>query len=444
MAARRQGGKARGRGEGTVVRDHGERFGCPPVGPDGERPEHPCRARWVAMLSGERVPGQARSRRRFYGRTYKEAWEKMDEYRRENRGAVLTSKAPSLEEWLNHFINVICVNKGLKIRTVEGYRGYADRYLIPYLGAYKIDRLQTDHIRAMYSAMRKSGLSDTTCNQAHRILSRALNVALSERRIPYNVAAVMADKPQATGEGREGLSLEEAHKVLQVAGDDPRPFVALYLGLRQGECLGLRWSDIDLNKGVLNVNAKLTVKRGGGWVLETPKTRKSMAALPIPTVVLSRLTVLHARHIAEGGDENGFVFGLENGVKPMGPKSDYNRWKNYLKAAGVGHYALHAARNTTADLLREAGVDPEDVRDIMRHTSQTMTRHYQSENMDLKRAAIAKLEAYIDGTPEPVAEPIAAGPVSLSEILTAAAALSPAERAALGAVLSAAPALQSA
>lgn len=468
--------KARGHGEGTVYRDHGSRYGCPPVGPDGDRPKHSCTARWVAVLPLAPVPGKGRGKKKFSGKTQKAAWDAMQQWR-SSENSRLIGKAPTVEEWLTYFLNEVCTAKGLAHRTIEGYREEARKYLIPYLGRYRLDALMPEHIRGMYAAMRVKGvdgkpLNETSIRAAHAPLNRALNVAVAERKIAWNPAAALVDKPQASKEGREGLSLSDAKTVLATAGDNPRPFMALYLGLRQSECLGFKWTDIDWEARTLNISRKLTAPRSSevrNWarangftvgdkgripneiaeafkaahpsrpeiLLEKPKSKASGATLPIPTVVFSRLRVMYEKQMANGWDPEGFIFGTAKGAKPMQPKADWNYWALLLKAAGVGHIPLHAARNTTADLLRDCGLSVQEQMVIMRHSNIAMTLHYQKENLEEKRRAMATLEAHIEGTPEPVT----AAPV---DVLSFVAALSPAQRAALGALLTAAPALESA
>lgn len=332
-----------------------------------------------------------RQRKSYYGKTRKEAAIKLQTALAAKSTGTLILKSQTMESWLNYWLDVICVERGLKVNTMKSHRSKVRTYLIPHLGHIRVDKLGPEDIRTMYAAMRKDGKSEATISQTHAILRRALEVAVRERKATYNAAALM-DRPAQPKNPREGLALADARKVLALAGDDPRPYLALFLGMRQGECLALSWADIDFDTGTLHVERSLAVKPGGGFVFETPKTRLSQAPLPLPTVVSSRLAVRYAQHLAEGGDPYGLVF--HNGAgEPIHPRKDWANWRALLSAAGVEHHALHAARNTTATLLRSAGVNAQDQRAIMRHATLTMTEHYQADDIDRKREAVAALEA---------------------------------------------------
>jgi integrase len=104
-----------------------------------------------------------------------------------------------------------------------------------------------------YALMLRRGLSPSTVLKVHRILSRALRIAVRRRRITRNVAALV-DAPSAASHEIEPLTRGEARRILGVAArkrNGARWSVALALGIRQGEALGLRWSYIDLDTGVI-------------------------------------------------------------------------------------------------------------------------------------------------------------------------------------------------
>lgn len=341
----------------------------------------------LGVVSGKR------QRKTVYAATRKEAAIKLQTALTAKASNSLVVGSVTMETWLTYWLDVICPERGLKVNTLKSHRSKVNQYLIPHLGQIRVDRLEPRHIRTMYAAMREKGLSPATLSQTHAVLRRALEVAVRERKAVYNPAAQM-DRPQQPKVKREGLSLADARKVLSAAGDDPRWFLALYLGLRQGEALALRWSDVDLAEGVLHIERSLSVSNGQ-LVFDTPKTGRSTATLPLPTVVRSRLAVKWAQHLASGGTVDDLVFS-RNG-NPLHPRADWQAWKNLLNLAGVQHVPLHAARNTAATLLRSAGVQQQDVRAILRHTTVTMTEHYQADDLSRKREALAALEATLSG-----------------------------------------------
>lgn len=379
--------RRRGRNEGSVFQRHTP--DCPPPDATGERPKHHCKGRWVGTVDLGVINGKRR-RKTVYGRTRKEAAMKVQEGLSAKSSGSLVVGQVTVETWLTYWLDVICAERGLKPNTMKSHRSKVDRYLIPHLGHLRLDKLQPEHIRAMYVAMRKEGLAESTLSQTHAILSRALKVAVRERKAVYNAAAAM-DRPQAEKNKRQGLTLDDAKKVLRAAGDDPRFYLALYLGMRQGECLALRWSDIDFDAGLIRIERSLTVLPGGAFEFVTPKTETSKQPLPLLTVVGSRLRVKQAAHLATGGAADDLVFARPDG-RPVHPRADYQAWRDLLESAGVTPIPLHAARNTTATLLRSLGFSYEDIKAVMRHKTVEMSEHYSIEDMDRIRRTLVALE----------------------------------------------------
>ncbi|MEV6039804.1 hypothetical protein AB0L65_52410 [Nonomuraea sp. NPDC052116] len=115
---------------------------------------------------------------------------------------------------------------------------------MPLLGKRRLDRLAPEHLDTAYTAMLEEGLSSSSVLKVHRILSRALTIAVRRRRVARNVATLV-DAPSAATTKIEPLTGEEARRILDVATtrrNGARWSVALALGIRQGEALGLRWS----------------------------------------------------------------------------------------------------------------------------------------------------------------------------------------------------------
>lgn len=382
-------GERRGKGDGSLVQRH-DHPSCPPA-VDGKRPAHKCRGRWVATIDlgwqGE-APNRKRVRKVMYGRTRKEAQIKLATAVAEKRRGELVVASPTLEVWLRYWLEEICTQRvvksgqvGLKVNTMKSHRQKVEHYLIPHLGTHRLDRLAPEHVRAMYKAMRDQGLSEATLRQTYAILRRALEVARREGKVGRNVAD-LTDAPSTEKRKRTPLTLAQARQVLAVA--DLRGWVALYLGLRQGEALGLRWSDVDLERGWLSIERALVRHPTRGLILERPKSRASVREFPIPPKALAQFKLAHVMHDQADGDPEGLVF-HRNG-QPIDPRTDWQAWTDLLTAAGVPHVALHAARNTTASLLEAAGVPARVVAQILGQSTIEVTYGYQhSEEASLIR-----------------------------------------------------------
>ncbi len=153
----------------------------------------------------------------------------------------------TLAEWLDHWLEQIAARR-VRPRTLESYRTIVRLHIIPSIGAQRLAKLQPEQVEGMYGQMLATGLAGSTVLRTHRILSRALKVAMQRGKIARNVCTLV-DPPTPKRPASDALTLEEARLVLQAAAgvrNSARWTVALALGLRQSEALALRWSDIDI------------------------------------------------------------------------------------------------------------------------------------------------------------------------------------------------------
>lgn len=346
---------------------------------------------WVGQIDLGWVGGK-RLRPTVTARTRTELSRKLTKKRREIDAGVLSNNA-TVADWLEHWLDDIAARR-VRERTLDGYRGYVRTWLVPHLGRHRLDKLKPDHVRAMYAAMQAQGKSDATRRQAHAILRRALVVAEREGRIMRNPAALV-DPPPVGQVHHVPLTLEQARQVLAVLGDDPlaaRWLCALLQGMRQGECLGLRWEDVDLVNRRIHIRHELVRIKGKGMVLTQPKSRTSTRPIPMlePVAFLLEAMPRVGEYVFYG--------------QPTDSRRDWAAWKALLVTAGVcpadmtqGEMpALHAARGTTASLLDAAGVSDKVIAEILGHSSVQVTRTaYIHGNEERHRQAMTALEAYI-------------------------------------------------
>ncbi len=152
------------------------------------------------------------------------------------------------------------------------------------------------------------------------------------------------------------------------------------MGLRQGEALGLRWQDVDLETGVLNVRVALQRVRGDKPRLVEPKTRQSRRTLPLPPTVVAQLRAHRARQLADHlragetweGEAWDLVFATRTGT-PLDARHVVYAFKTYLKCAGLPDIRFHDLRRSCASLLVAQGVHPRVVMEILGHSTITLT-----------------------------------------------------------------------
>jgi integrase len=181
------------------------------------------------------------------------------------------------------------------------------------------------------------------------------------------------------------LSAEEARSVLTTAQahrNAARWTVALAVGLRQSEALGLQWADVDLVNGTLTIRRGLHRVAKQGLVYEEPKADRSRRILALPGPLVEALrahrTAQLEEKVAAGPlwQDNDLVFAQPNG-KPIERKADWLAWKRLLAEAGVRDVRLHDGRHTAATLLLSEGVHPRVVMEVLgRSQMRTTTDTY--------------------------------------------------------------------
>ena len=290
-----------------------------------------------------------------------------------------TGRAPTVEHWLQHWLRTIAARK-VRASTYEGYRTKIEYRIIPGLGAHRLDRLQPEHLERFYSDLLAEGLAPATVLQIHRILSRALKVAVQRGRVGRNVATLV-DAPSLDHHEVQPLTAAEAQRILGASAGQrnaARWSVALALGLRQGEALGLKWDAVDLEAGTLAVRHALQRIRGKGLQLVPPKSRAGRRVIAMPPQLVEALAEHELAQDAErqqaGGlwQEHGLVFSQPNG-RPVDPRADWQAWKALLHEAGVRDARLHDARHTAATLLLTQGVPARVAMQILGHSQISLT-----------------------------------------------------------------------
>ena len=170
------------------------------------------------------------------------------------QGQVVTTGGMTVAEWLATYPEQVARPKE-RPRTLDRYTSDIDLHIVPAIGRYRLDKLRPAHLVALYNAKAAEGLSGASLRHMHAVIRRALNVAVRWQLIAVN-PAMLIDAPKAAQHEITPLSAAEARRLIKAAEGDrmhARWLVGLALGLRQGEALGLRWEDVDLDARLLRV-----------------------------------------------------------------------------------------------------------------------------------------------------------------------------------------------
>lgn len=386
--------KRRTRGDGGLYQRH-DHPTCPPL-INGDRAEHRCQGRWVGTID-VKVDGKKR-RKYVYGRTQREARVRLAAALREKDQGTLVVASMSVEQWLTYWLDNIAVRK-IRPQTLRGYRSKVNQYLVPNLGKHRLTALRPEHIREMHDTMRNAGLAEASVRQAHAILKRALTVAVHEGKLGTNPADRM-ESPSTQTNKREQLTVAQALRVLKAADDDLRWWLALFYGMRQGEVLGLRWCDVDMDGLVIWIEQTLQTDTDGKLIFGPPKSASSRRPIPILPWIEVRLKL--ARHAAGNPSPNSpeLIFSQAGG-KPIQPKADWQAWRELLDRATapplapIPMIALHAARNTAASVMEAAGIPDRLVAQILGHSTVLMTHGYQAADVARMRQALSDVGTYL-------------------------------------------------
>ncbi|HEY8789882.1 MAG TPA: tyrosine-type recombinase/integrase [Actinopolymorphaceae bacterium] len=301
------------------------------------------------------------------------------EQQRDSGVVQAAGRAPTVAEWLGYWLDTIAIRK-VRASTLQGYRGKVTVRIVPAVGHHRIDRLQPEHLDAWYLELADEGLAPATILQLHRILSRALKVAMQRGKIARNVCSLI-DAPSLRREEVVPFSTAEARALLAAARglrNEARWSVALALGLRQGEALALRWEDVDLETGTLTVRRSMQRLVGKGLVFDEPKSRAGRRTIMPPNGLRDALHAHRAGQLEERLDagsvwqEHGLLFAQVNG-RPIDPGSDWKSWKALLARAGLRDARLHDARHTAATLLLQQGVPARVAMQILGHSQISLT-----------------------------------------------------------------------
>ncbi|MEW2084577.1 site-specific integrase [Streptomyces sp. NPDC005283] len=304
------------------------------------------------------------------------------EKQRDARKLRKPGKAWTVKAWLQHWVENIA-KRYVSENTYDGYEVDVRVHLVPGLGAHRLDRLEPEHLESFYGRMQENGSAAGTAHHVHRTMRVALGEAVRRGHVAIN-AAEIARAPRLEEEDIEPYDIEEVQRLLLEASklrNSARWVIALALGLRQGEALGLQWEDVDLDAGYLRTRKnRLRPKykhgcadpcgRHAGYcpqreqIRREYKSTKSRAGrrtigLPDPLIKLLRKhqEVQEQERQAVGADweDKGYVFASPTGG-PLIPNTDYHVWKQLLRDAGVRDGRLHDARHTAATVLLLLGV----------------------------------------------------------------------------------------
>jgi integrase len=358
---------------------------------------------WCATVDLGRTDGK-RKRKYLYGKTRKEVAEQLKvALRDQQQGLPVAVERQTVAQYLTRWLEEVARPR-LQPSTYVSYEQKVRLYLIPALGRHQLAKLDPQHVQAMMNALLARDLSPRTVQFTRAILRKALGQAVKWNLAARNVAA-LTEGPSVPRHEMRALAPEEARRFLDaVKGDRLEALytVAVSLGLRQGEALGLRWGDLDLDGGTLHVRVSLQRLAGQPYRLAEPKTRRSRRSLPLAPNLVAALRAHRARQLAErlaGGPEWKNEWDLVFTTPEGGPLSKHTlipQFKKHLARAMLPAVRFHDLRHSCASLLVAQGVHPRVVMEMLGHSTIAVTMNTYSHVLpQAQRDAAALLDALL-------------------------------------------------
>lgn len=262
-----------------------------------------------------------------------------------------------------------------------------------------INEVSAALIRARYAEMYRSNYSPFVVRGVHLFLRSVLRDAMADGLVAEN-AADRIKTPRAESHGRDVWTPEHARTFLSATKKNPMHavwFLLLSTGLRRGEVLALRWSDVDLERSTLSVSRTVT-RSSAGWRVGDVKTRSSQRRVVLSRECCRLLLSLRERHRVLHGDEHaatGPVVSNDRGHAYQ-PASLNRMFSEATRSAGVPQIRLHDLRHTSATLMLINGEHPKIVSERLGHSSVSITLDlYSHSSLTLQHEAAGRLDQLI-------------------------------------------------
>lgn len=324
--------------------------------------------KWCASVRFEDTTTGDHSRATFYGRTKTEAKQKLKAaIARLDEGAPVRDASATVAAWLAEWRKTALAASSRADSTKTTYELLCKKHLEPApFGAITLDRLRASDLDRLILSLRAAGLSDSTIRQTYTILRQALSDAKRDNLIARNVAEAVKRPTVAKKEARY-LSPAEVTRLLDAAKGsryhDLLAFIA-GTGVRKGEALATKWSDLDMDTGVYHVPGT--------------KSDSSRRTLPLPPALIAILKA-HKRRQAEERiraanvwHDTGLVFTTEAGTA-VGPRNVLRALYTAAAAAGLDDVCVHTLRHSAATAWLENGVNLKAVSTLLGHADISIT-----------------------------------------------------------------------
>ena len=321
-----------------------------------------------------------------YSKTQKEVRDWLHEQKENaNKGIFTNAKDIILSTYLEQYM--VSQATSLRPKTVNGYLYVIRKHITPELGSCKLKLLSPNQLQSFYTLKVNSGLSKRTVQIMHNFLHKALDQAAKWGMVARNVTDLV-DPPTPDKKSPTIWTVEQSKKFLnQVKDSRFYPMYTLaYIGLREGEILGLPVDCFDRENHTVTIRQALSYLVGKGLVISEPKTEASKRTIKLPDFVYEALMAHPLK------ENQQLMFVTANGT-PFSPRNFFRHFKDQAKLAGLPEIRFHDLRHFAVSfLINELKIPPKVVQGIIGHTTVNLTMTvYAHSTTDQQNEAMEKM-----------------------------------------------------
>jgi integrase len=339
--------------------------------------------RWEARLTLGWEGGK-RKTKSYFAATQADVQEKLLAARSNlAHGLLISAKAQTIGAFLDDWL-LRSLKPRAKARTFESFSTITRLHIKPMLGGVGLHKLSPQHVQRLLHEKSAAGLSPQTVSNIRTVLRSALAQALKWSLVSRNSAALV-DAPRIPRKQVVPFDAEQAGRLLEAAKGSRYEAVyqlALMLGMRRGELLGLCWAEIDLDGRALRVSQSLQRIATGSdakgkktaLIAAEVKTDGSRRTIALPDSIVKALKAHKARQAQErlvagsSWQDHGLVFTNRSG-QPTEPIVLHRDYKTLLEKAGLPTIMrFHDCRHSAASLLLAQGVSQKMIADLLGHS----------------------------------------------------------------------------
>ena len=361
--------------------------------------------RWTAEISLE--GGKSKF---LYGKTRKEVQEKLKiALYEQQKGMLVTGPQQKVGQFLIHWLEDVHKHS-IRARTYERYEEIIRLHLGPGIGHHQLQKLSPQHLQSFYNKKLEEGLSTTTVNSFHNVLHKALETAVRWNLLARNPCDLVSP-PRRKRFEIQPLSMQQIHQLLAAARGhrlEALVILALATGMRRGELLALKWQDLDLEKGTLQVRRILTripsKLPGKGFEEAEPKTDKGRRSIVLPSFTVEALKQHRLRQreaklkAGSAWQDHDYVFCTSIGTHLNPTRDALDVLKSLLEKAGLPDIRFHDLRHSSATMLLGMKVHPKIVQEILGHSQIAITMDIYSHVLPtMQEETMSKINEALQG-----------------------------------------------